>query len=141
MINYVDGKENTIAVSRKARAASQAATSKFYGQLHVPVKLRRPSDESKKQQPPEKKRVRIASSTMDSDDDDAASVATSIVSEMAKPAKTTAPARKLRSKRHAPIAESSDEEPEEVEPVIKTRSKKVAEVSLAANKKTGKKVI
>jgi hypothetical protein len=102
----------------------------------VPVKLRRPSDDSKKQPP---KRVRIASSTVESEDD-AVSVATSTVSEKVK---SKTPPRKLRSKRQAPIIESSDEEDaamemEKEKPEIKTRSKKAKNVS-PANKKTEKK--
>jgi hypothetical protein len=100
----------------------------------VPVKLRRPSDDSKKQPP---KRVRIASSTVESEDD-AVSVATSTVSEKVK---SKTPPRKLRSKRQAPILESSDEEDAAMEvekPEIKTRSKKAKNVS-PANKKTEKK--
>jgi hypothetical protein len=96
----------------------------------VPLKLRRPSDESKKQPP---KRVRIASSTVDSEDD-AASEAASTISEKAKP---STPPRKLRPKRQAPALQSSDEDEENEDvgkPKMNTRSKKAP-----ATKKTEKK--
>ncbi|XP_059478084.1 inner centromere protein A-like [Neocloeon triangulifer] len=115
----VEEKENSIAVGRQARAASQAAASKFHKQLYVPVKLRRPSEKPAEVPPAkERKRVRIASSSAESDDD-AVSVASTTKSTKLKRA-----ARK--NKKEVSDDESSEEaeKPQKLEkPKMNTRGR------------------
>ncbi|XP_065338599.1 DNA ligase 1-like isoform X2 [Cloeon dipterum] len=103
----VEEKENSIAVHRKVRGAAQAAASKFHDQLHVPVKLRRPTEKlepAKMVAPKAVKKVRVMSTTSDSDDfDDAASVASSAPSTRARTAKT--------KKKNEPESENEAEPP------------------------------
>ncbi|CAB3364119.1 Hypothetical predicted protein [Cloeon dipterum] len=98
----VEEKENSLAVHRKVRGAAQAAASKFHDQLHVPVKLRRPTEKLEK--PKAVKKVRVVSTTSDSDDfDDTASVASSAPSTRARTAKT--------QKKNEPESENEAEPP------------------------------